>query len=159
MRKLKIYLDTSVVNFIHAPDAPDYMKVTLEFFEKFRNEYEVFISDIVLIEIERTIDQVRRKELFSYLEKYNLTVYDELHEEIQELALKYVAEGVIPENKMDDALHIAFAVYYEFDILLSWNFKHIANIKKQMMINSINEREGYSKELRLTNPLEVIYEE
>lgn len=159
MRKLKIYLDTSVINFINAPDVPDYMKITLEFFEKFRTEYDIFISDIVLIEIERTIDHKRREELFSYLEKYDLTVYNELHEDIQELALKYISEGVIPENKMDDALHIAFAVYYEFDILLSWNFKHLANIKKQMMINSINEREGYSKELRLTNPLEVIYEE
>jgi len=60
--------------------------------------------------------------------------------------------------KYNDALHIAFATYYEFDILLSWNFKHLANIKKQMAINSVKQGEGYSKKFHLLNPMEVLYE-
>ena len=33
MRKLKIYLDTSVVNFLYVKDAPEYRKATEVFFE------------------------------------------------------------------------------------------------------------------------------
>ena len=74
------------------------------------------------------------------------------------LANRYLETGVIPENKYEDALHIAFSTYYDFDILLSWNFRHLANIKKQAQINSINKIEGYYKELNLYNPMEVMYE-
>ncbi|HPZ10241.1 MAG TPA: hypothetical protein PL110_19280 [Candidatus Eremiobacteraeota bacterium] len=33
MRKLKLYLDTSVINFLFADDAPEKQRVTQEFFE------------------------------------------------------------------------------------------------------------------------------
>ena len=158
MRKLKIYLDTSIINFLYAEDAPVYMKITEEFFNDYLLDYEVYISEVVFIEINRTKDEVKRNQLFSVLDKYQITVYDILNEEIEELAGIYMSEKVIPENKIDDAMHVAFSTYFEFDILLSWNFRHLANIKKQMKINSINEREGYSKKLLLLNPMEVFYE-
>ncbi|MEW5692593.1 MAG: hypothetical protein AB1765_04790 [Candidatus Hydrogenedentota bacterium] len=44
------------------------------------------------------------------------------------------------------------------DILLSGNFKHLANIYKQFDINAINKKEGYVYPLALTNPFEVMYE-
>lgn len=47
----------------------------------------------------------------------------------------------------------------EFDILLSWNFKHLANINKQEKINSLNLTLGYRKPLLLLNPMEVFDEE
>ena len=55
-------------------------------------------------------------------------------------------------------MHIAICTIFEFYILLSWNFKHIANIMKQMQVASVNRKEGYLKELFLLNPMEVIYE-
>ena len=33
MKKLKIYLDTSVLNFLLADDVPEFRKITEEFFE------------------------------------------------------------------------------------------------------------------------------
>ncbi|MDD2717560.1 MAG: hypothetical protein PHW04_16855 [Candidatus Wallbacteria bacterium] len=77
---------------------------------------------------------------------------------VYSLAKKYVREKIIPERKFDDAFHIAICVYYNFDILLSWNFRHLANINKQIQVNSINAKEGFLKELFLLNPMEVIYE-
>ncbi len=35
MNKLQIYLDTSIINFLFADDAPDFKRVTVEFFEKY----------------------------------------------------------------------------------------------------------------------------
>lgn len=44
------------------------------------------------------------------------------------------------------------------DVLLSWNFRHLANIKKQISVRIINEKNGYFYPLALTNPMEVMSE-
>ena len=53
MKKTKIYLDTTIINFIFADDAPDFRDVTLDFFKDFvkTNEVEVYISDVVILKI------------------------------------------------------------------------------------------------------------
>jgi len=35
MKRLRIYLDTSVINFLFADDAPDFRRVTVAFFERY----------------------------------------------------------------------------------------------------------------------------
>lgn len=55
-------------------------------------------------------------------------------------------------------MHIAICTAFEFDILLSWNFRHMANIHKHVQINSLNESMGYLKKLNLLTLLEVMYE-
>lgn len=55
---MRIYLETSVINFLFNKDAPEKMKSTQEFFNLI-DEYEVFISDIVLLEMNKL--QNRRK--------------------------------------------------------------------------------------------------
>ncbi|HNY13761.1 MAG TPA: type II toxin-antitoxin system VapC family toxin [Candidatus Wallbacteria bacterium] len=134
------------------------MKATIDFFDNYLNEFDAFISDVVLAEIKRTPDAQKRDLLMSTIEKYKLRIYNNLTEEIESMATGYIDKGIIPVKKIDDALHIAFATYYEFDILLSWNFKHLSNIKKQKEINIVNLNNGYCKPLVLINPLEVIYE-
>ena len=60
---MKIYLETSVINFLFAEDAPEKMKITEEFFNII-DEYEVFISDIVLLE-ELSEEQRNNEELIA----------------------------------------------------------------------------------------------
>ena len=47
-------------------------------------------------------------------------------EEAVMLAKKYIAEGILPENKLEDAVHAATATVFELDALISWNLKHPA---------------------------------
>ncbi|OHD57229.1 MAG: hypothetical protein A2014_03835 [Spirochaetes bacterium GWF1_49_6] len=61
MKKIKVYLDTSVINFIFADDAPDFKKATIDFFENYFSLYEVYISDIVLLEIKKLMILRREK--------------------------------------------------------------------------------------------------
>jgi len=157
-RKLKIYLDTSVVNFLYYELAPEFMAATIDFFENHLDQYQVFISEFVLAEINRTKNPDKRNQLLNALAIYDIKIYQKANDEIFELAKIYIDNGIIPQNKLEDALHIAFSTYYEFDILLSWNFKHLANVKKQMLINSVNLSKGYNKPLFLINPLEVLDE-
>ena len=157
-KKLKIYLDTSVINFLFADDAPEKKEVTVDFFENYLSEYDVFISNTVIDEINRTLNEEKKNLLLESISKYNIFIYNIITPEIIELAKKYIERKVVPEGKFEDTLHIAFATYYEFDILLSWNFKHLANIKKQEIVNIINQELSFRKILTMTNPMEVIYE-
>jgi predicted nucleic acid-binding protein len=53
MKKLKIYLDTSVISHLQADDVPDKKAKTLQFWRFIeQGEYGVYISDLVAAEIE-----------------------------------------------------------------------------------------------------------
>jgi len=49
MKKLSLYLDTSVINFLYADDAPEKQAMTCEFFEDYIKTvyYYIYISPIV----------------------------------------------------------------------------------------------------------------
>jgi predicted nucleic acid-binding protein len=158
MKKPQLYLETSVWNFYFAEDAPEKREVTLTFFEKIKQDkYEIYISDVVMEEIGRADDNKKRS-LLNIIIEYNPARLM-IDEEVAELAHKYILEGVIPSNKIDDAMHAAAAAVFEMDALISWNLKHLANLKKMELINGINMKEGYSKRLELITPMEVSDEE
>jgi predicted nucleic acid-binding protein len=157
MRKLKIYLDTSVINFLFAEDAPEKKEITKEFFESFvaKERGMVYISDIVIEEIEKTKDTQKKKKLLDVVVKYKLEVFS-LNEEAIDLANKYLAKEILPKKKIEDARHIAIATINECDALVSWNYKHLVNITKERKIIAANLEEGYNYLLRLITPMEVI---
>lgn len=151
-------METSVWNFFFADDAPEKRDITIAFFDKIKDgEYEIFISDIVIEEIGKADENKKRLllEKISKVAPTRLTV----NEQIVELAKKYIAEDVLPPNKIEDAMHAAVATVFEMDALISWNLKHLANFKKMEMINGINMKEGYAKRLELITPMEVSDEE
>ena len=159
MKKLKIYLDTSVINFLFADDVPEFKKITDDFFENYikKEKYLVYISDVVIREIEKKKDITQKTRLLEVVKKYALRILT-LNEESDKLAKIYIKEKIIPARKIEDAQHIAISTCNQIDILLSWNFKHLANIQKQIDVKIVNEREGYFYPLILTNPMEVTYE-
>jgi hypothetical protein len=52
------YLDTSVINFLFADDAPEKQEITIDFFDHYvlPQVYEVYVSAVVIDEISRTRD-------------------------------------------------------------------------------------------------------
>jgi hypothetical protein len=154
MKKLRIYLDTSVVNFLFAEDAPDFRRVTEEFFNRHAQKYELFASEVVILEIERDPDPQHRRRLLDALHRHPITLLPS-DPEVERLADLYLARGIIPAKKREDALHVGYATVHGLDILLSWNFKHLANVRREGLIAAANEHEGYGHTLRLLSPLEV----
>ncbi len=154
MRKLKLYLETSVWNFYFADDAPEKKEATLQFFEQVKKgKYEIFISEIVLNEIGKAAEEKIIK-LLDLIKQYQ-PVKLEVNDEILNLAEKYIAEEALPERAVNDSQHAAIATFFELDALISWNLKHLANLQKMEKINGINLKEGYPKRLELITPLEV----
>ena len=164
MKKLKIYLDTSVINFLFADDAPEYKAITEDFFYNFveTGKYDIYISNVVIQEIELTTNLEKRAQLLEVVPSYPLQLIEASDENVEELELLseyYIRNKIIPENKVADALHIAYSVVFEMDILLSWNFKHLANYQKEKVISILNQSLGYYYPFRMTNPTEVIADE
>lgn len=156
MKKLRIYLDTSVINFLFAEDAPDFQRVTIDFFVRYSSQYDLFVSEIVLLEIGKTKDLAQRDRLLDVIRQYPIALLAfEPRDEIIALANAYRENGVIPLSQQEDALHVAHATLHEIDILLSWNFKHLANIRREAGIEAVNKARGYWHPLRIVSPLEV----
>ncbi len=71
----------------------------------------------------------------------------------------YLDTSVINFLFAEDALHIAVATVNDADVFLSWNYRHLANVNKDLLIRAVNLRAGYTKPMRMTTPLEVMGEQ
>ena len=150
---MKIYLETSVINFLFAEDAPEKMKITKEFF-KIIHEYEYYISDIILLEIEQAPTQ-KKNALLEIITKYNIKALEN-NEEAEKLADIYIKEGIIPKKYYNDALHIAIATIHKMDAIISWNLTHIVKFKTKINVKVINKKLN-KKDVIICTPEEMVY--
>ena len=67
------------------------------------------------------------------------------------LAEKIIDFGILKQNSFDDCQHIATALMAGCDIIISWNFKHIVNVKTVRGVKVITTLEGY-KDLLIYPP-------
>ncbi len=152
MLRHRIYVDTSVIGGCLDSEFEMYSN---RLFEEFiAGEKRLIISDLVLFELEGAPENV--KEVLNRVTKDNVE-YVFLNEESISLSRAYLKEGVIAENSLSDARHIAIATVERVDVLVSWNFKHIVNLNRIHLINSVNLKLGYPV-LEIRSPMEVIYE-
>ena len=77
-----------------------------------------------------------------------------LSREAEEVAAAYIADRAIGARMRADALHIALATVARVDVLVSWNFKHIVNLKQIHAYNALNLKRGYPL-LEIRTPREV----
>lgn len=159
MKKNKVYLDTSVINFLFADDAPDLKAATIDFFENFVKTgiYKTYVSEYVLLEINKTSDKQKREELLKVIERYPIELIEIIQKiEIEFLADEYMRKNIIPINKKLDALHVAVSTVNEIDYLVSWNYKHLANVNREKKIVEINFQHNYLNPFRICTPLELL---
>ena len=145
MRKLLLYLDTSVISFALSEDIPiEDRNITLKLIEEInKGKYVGLISDVVVREIGNTRDSAKRDQLLKLVNQIELNDILAVDKESDSLADKYIKENVIPAVYRDDALHIALASVKGLDILVSWNFKHLVKHKTRMEVAGINTLLGY----------------
>ncbi|MDR2599979.1 MAG: PIN domain nuclease [Oscillospiraceae bacterium] len=128
MKKLKLYLDTSVISHLDAFDTPEKQFDTLALWDDIIAEvYDVYLSYIVFAELDQCSEE-KQEILEQYLSQIQ---YNEIEEsdEITTLANEFIKFGTLKQKNYDDAQHIASAMFAECDVLISWNFKHMVNHK------------------------------
>ncbi len=150
MRKLKVYLDTSVISHLLQEDVPEKMADTRKLWEMFKNKkYEVYLSTIVLKEIQKC-PEPKRTQLIDCLNEIEFTTLD-ITEDVTAVAYKIIELGVLTQKSFDDCQHIGAALIHECDCIISWNFKHIVNVKTIRGVRAITNLEGY-KMIEIWNP-------
>jgi predicted nucleic acid-binding protein len=156
--KSTIYLDTSVINFLFADDSPEKKEITVDFFDNFvkLGIYDTYITEYVIAEINQTTDNEERLRLLKIVEDYPIEILPvDKVEEIGLLTQNYLDNGIMPPKKLFDALHVAFCVVSKIDYLVSWNFKHLANINRERRVLAKNYELGYIHPLRIITPTEL----
>lgn len=152
MLKLRVYIDTSVIGGCLDEE---FREDSVRLFDEFvRGEKTLVVSDILLFELEGAPDKVRN--ILGRVPARNIE-YVALGEESISLADRCIAEGAVAERSISDARHIAIATVERVDVLVSWNFRHIVNINRIRLLNSVNLKSGYPI-LDIRSPKEVFYE-
>jgi len=151
MKKLKIYLDTSVISHLDAPETPEKMADTLAFWEdlKSRADVDIVISELTLRELNKC-HQPKLHFLLQKLSEFDYLLLDISEDDIS-LANYYLHHDVLSEKSLDDLIHIAAATLNNCRYILSWNFKHFVNPKTIHAVLAINKMK-YLPEIEIVSP-------
>lgn len=137
--KQSIYLETSVIGAYLDNGEPFRRDLTIRWWEHEMFEYSPFISLLVRREFERVPEPHRT----GYLKLVEPIEELELTEEVAILAEGYISRGIFHRKFIGDAMHVAFASIHKIDYLVTWNFGHLANVRKQARIRLFNTSAGF----------------
>jgi predicted nucleic acid-binding protein len=146
MARLKIYLDTSILSAYFDLRKPMRQLMTQKWFQNDFKNLSPFISTLVLEEINAHPDETVKNEMLDLVDRHAIQVL-EINNAVLKIAAAY-RKKVIPQE-INDAIHLSVAAYYKLDAVVSWNFKHIVNLKTIKVIHDVNRVEGLA-------PVEIV---
>lgn len=150
---MRLYLETTIPNYEFANDTPRERNITREFLQRVkRGDYKVFISDLVIEEIEKTPDSDQRKMLLDIVS--GIPSFPITHES-RELGKIYITLGIIPARYEPDAIHLAIATLNEMDVVVTWNMEHLANPRTRIRVREENLNRNL-KLIDIATPEEVM---
>ncbi|MBP5603740.1 MAG: PIN domain nuclease [Treponema sp.] len=143
-RKTKIYLDTSVLSYLKQEDSPDRMKATLQFWEELKNRDDIiiYLSDVTIAEVSDCYEP-KRSYIMNKLKEIQFTFLTK-DDDAELLASQIIDLGILNNKSHDDCLHIAIAVLEACNYIVSWNFKHLVNVKTINGVRAITNLKGFS---------------
>jgi predicted nucleic acid-binding protein len=156
--KQSCYLETSVIGYLTSWPSRDlvvagHQQITHDWWEKRRNHFDVYISQVVLDEVSRG-DQVAVRERLEVVRGVPLLDVSDLAAQLSDKIIKALS---LPQRAAADAAHIAIAASNGIDFLLTWNCRHIANAELQPLIRSACYSEGLEPPIICT-PEELLTE-
>jgi len=137
--KQSVYLETSVIGAYLDNGDPFRRDLTIRWWEHELFEYQPFVSKLVERELERTQEPHRA----GYLNLIRPLARLEMAEEAAILADGYIARGIFHRKYLADALHVALCSVHKIDYLVTWNFGHLANVRKQARVRVFNVAAGF----------------
>lgn len=150
MKRLRIYVDTSVIGGCFDPEFKEWSVALVDDFRLGR--YIPVISDVTAAEVLAAPAFVRA--LHAEILSLSAEVLG-VSEEAISLAGSYEAHSVLDAKFRNDMLHIALATIADVDVLVSWNFRHIVRLDKIRLFNAVNIEQGY-KPISIYSPREVM---
>jgi len=116
---------------------------------------DVYISSVVVSELEKT-SEPKRTFMLDQIKSLNIQLLAESDEALA-LGKEYLRQGVLTPKSKDDCLHIAYAVVYQCDVIISWNFKHMVNYRTIDRVRIVNAINRY-REIAICSPTMMLEE-
>lgn len=154
--KPSVYIDTTIPSYYvdKRVSLDVHISRTRIWWDTERENYNVFTSAFALRELQEG-DFPNKSEALALLNKVKFL---QAHPEIENIVQQYVDNYLMPIADNRDAIHLAFASFYNIDYLLTWNCAHLANVNKRKHIATINQRLGLFIPIIIT-PLELLLSE
>ena len=159
MRPLSVYVETSVFGFLLDETELNRTKreATERMFEQIREGRLVaYASELVLAELAETPDPASRRTLMGIAREL-LILSEPVPDEVNFLVDRYMNQRAFPEDKRDDAAHVAIVVLSPaIEAMISWNCRHLANEYNRRRLKALTLAEGYSFHFDIITPEEVL---
>jgi predicted nucleic acid-binding protein len=150
---VRLYLDTSVLGALLDREDARRVGLTRALLESISARSHVgVISNVVQEELMQAPEEVRmaiRAEIRDV--EFELVLEDA---ESRALFSAYEATQVVPSRYRNDLRHVAVASAGHVDALVSWNFRHLVNIRTRRAVHAVNVRLGYPL-IEIVSPEEV----
>lgn len=108
--------------------------MTRKFWREILPHFDAFISETVLDEIGATVEPELKSKLENLIRGFKVL---EINDDILKLADIYLSYRKLPRM---DARHLAIATFWEMNLILTWNLKHLYKRGTQEMIQEVNAR-------------------
>lgn len=153
-----VYVETSIPSFYHEtreePEMVARRHWTRHWWDKCASRYDLVTSEGVVAELQEGEYETQTACVRLVAKLPQLDVVDDIADIID----VYLANHLMPKERLGDALHLALASFHKCDFLLTWNCSHIANANKFEHIRIINTRLGLFVPALVT-PMELCEEE
>lgn len=151
-----VYIESSVISYLTARVSDDPIKnawqvVTTQWWNTKMDACNASISPYVIEEVSAGDPEAAKLRIDAIR---GLSVLD-TNGEIEALADFLLMGGGLPLKARFDALHIACAAYHGVNVVLTWNFKHIANAVQLPVMRGLCAARGYRLP-ELVSPLEMM---
>lgn len=150
---MRLYLDTSVLGALADSDEPQRVEITRRFLGSLAERTHIgVISNAVQEELALAPANVRVlvTSILSGVE-LEIAVDDSASRELFDA---YSRAAILAPRYRVDLRHVAIAVSARVDAIVSWNFRHLVNVRTRRAVNSVNLRLGYAL-VEIISPMEV----
>lgn len=155
LRPKTVYIETSVWGMTAKGQNPALRTPTLEFLRRCAHgDFIPHISSIVVDEIDEAPDVTQweiSKQLTDVRPQMLLVTT-----EVELLADRFIEENVLPPRRRADGLHVACAVIHGLELVVSWNYRHIANQSKADAFRAVAVLSGWPTNFEIHTPFEVL---
>jgi len=138
----RVYIETTIPSFYYT------LRTDIESLAKqswTRKWWKEYADQFTLLSSTAVIDELRRGTSEKTQARIDLIKDIEMlpaPSKINQIAQTYIDKSIMPQDLFGDAHHLALASFYNADVLLTWNCKHLANLNKIYLIRQINQELG-----------------
>jgi len=150
---VRLYLDTSVLGALTDREDQRRVALTRGLLQSIaQGDHEGVISNVVQEELEQAPTAIRR----AILDEIGVIEFELVVENVESRGLfaEYLETRVVPARYRNDLRHVAVATVAGADALVSWNFRHLVNVKTRRAVHAVNVRLGYAL-IEIVSPEEV----